>query len=100
MFPAYPMAENVSIGPVPDEFDNEIFYPPPNFQNRYLSTYYKIKQRYGSSKGVSKYATYNLCLTIFMLSFHLKLSPAIICPTVGSVQIQLSSVHRFRTAPE
>lgn len=28
MFPAYPMAENVSIGPVPDEFDNEIFYPP------------------------------------------------------------------------
>ena len=80
MFPAYPMAENVSIGPVPDEFDNEIFY--------------------GSSKGVSKYATYNLCLTIFMLSFHLKLSPAIICPTVGSVQIQLSSVHRFRTAPE
>lgn len=29
MFPAYPMAENVSIGPVPDEFDNEIFYPPP-----------------------------------------------------------------------
>lgn len=29
MFPAYPMAENVSIGPVPDEFDNEISYPPP-----------------------------------------------------------------------
>lgn len=40
MFPAYPMAENVSIGPVPDEFDNEIFYPPPKKnQNRYLSTY-------------------------------------------------------------
>ena len=45
MFPAYPMAENVSIGPVPDEFDNEIFYPPPNFQNRYLSTYYKNKDK-------------------------------------------------------
>ena len=26
MFPAYPMAENVSIGPVQDEFDNEIYY--------------------------------------------------------------------------
>lgn len=40
MFPAYPMAENVSIGPVPDEFDNEISYPPPKKnQNRYLSTY-------------------------------------------------------------
>lgn len=46
MFPAYPMAENVSIRPVPDEFDNEIFYPPPpNFQNRYLSTYYKNKNK-------------------------------------------------------
>ena len=32
MFPAYPMAENVSIGPVPDEFDNEIFYRPPEFE--------------------------------------------------------------------
>ena len=25
--------------------DNEIFYPPPNFQNRYLSTYYKNKNK-------------------------------------------------------
>lgn len=44
MFPAYPMAENVSIGPVPDEFDNEIFYPPQKkSKSLFINLFTKIK---------------------------------------------------------
>lgn len=45
MFPAYPMAENVSIVPVPDEFDNEIFYPPRIFKIAIYQLITKIKTK-------------------------------------------------------